>query len=1049
MTRKLIAMLLCVMMIASIITIPVFADEISYADYVPGEKPANMLKSAQQFCDEKEIALNYSQWWAAVGTIKDSSGKVQRDPTNGYKGTSLLAKGTPGGEMTGTAGDWYQLNAGIYIGQGVINSNIEGGLAGDIDDGKNYVYAMQVRNLDAAYTPNIRFLLYDLDGPAGLNAKEWGTAGMPVTSTEWMDFKGSIAAPERNKADGVNDIDRISIGYNANTIAGSKVEINFNDESEGMYRMYFAEEAAYDITNELTSASSIITSKTPATFKAQILNQVGLPGNLNQGTFEWKAMDTDRTAEIPGITITANGGDATVTVDDTVAPDEYTIVAYNSTYDMAKGYTITVDTPSQYLDYTPGAMPANLIQKKDGTVYDLQFFSTNDGNDAKVSVSFNSWKENYFSVLPKLTYDGTTKLGRVATYYQPGAWTNTSILPAAKMIQDETYVVRFKARNRSGNPANANVNFAALNFKNYSTLDYTKEYGIDGMELTGSDWQWFKGTLHIKPETVSNVAARFQIGLSVNALAGVGVDIWHNYKDPTAEDAVYVAYEEAYDITNKIVEGSDTFRAGKSATFEANVVNQIGLPGYLEQNFTWKVLDRETRKVELEGVEITADGNTATLTTTKATTPGEYVVVAYNEANQMAKGVNITIEAPNYYEDYVRGEKPENMYIYTGGGYNQYHTETDSSVAKRTYQTSNGYMSWKVVKEYDGSTIGKKVKSYYLPGGQINSAAALKAQAEYDENYVISFEARNNTEYNATINTAFLEWRCWSLDGAGWTNLAYTKEYGEEGLELTGTDWQEFKGTMKIRPAVIDTTTNTPWLQVGFALNCLNGAGADFKYSEDLVTPDLYLAKEAAYDITNTATGKTELIDGQQATFSAQVINQIELPGYLNQDIEWRVMNKARTEDVDGFVITTGEDGTATVKVDGAAPGTYDVVAYNAENKMARGVEITVTDAQPEVTMITVDSSEADKFTVAAVEAVNVAVEKILVAVASYADVAGGKKVADADKEEVTVVDGRATLVAPITIDAAAGSEVRVFVWDAATLAPIKLAQDVVASFTK
>ena len=1044
MTRKLIAMLLCVMMIASIITIPVFADEISYADYVPGEKPENMLKSAQQFCDEKEIALNYSQWWAAVGTIKDGAGMASRDQTNGYKGTYLLAKGTPGGEMTGTAGDWYQLPAGIYLGQGVINSNIEGGLAGDIDDGKNYVYAMQVRNLDAAYTPNIRFLLYDLDGPEGLNAKEWGTAGMPVTSTEWMDFKGSIAAPERDKADGVNDMDRISIGYNANTIAGSKVEINFNDESEGMYRMYFAEEAAYDITNELTSASSIITSKTPATFKAQILNQVGLPGNLNQGTFEWKAMDTDRTAEIPGITITANGGDATVTVDDTVAPGKYTIVAYNSTYDMAKGYTITVDTPSQYLDYTPGAMPANLIQKKDGTVYDLQYFSTNDGNNAKVSVSFNSWKENYFSVLPKLTYDGTTKLGRVQTYYQPGAWTNTTILPAAKMLQDETYVVRFKARNRDGNPANARVNFAALNFKNYSTLDYTKEYGIDGMELTGSDWQWFKGTLHIKPETVSNVAARFQIGLSVNALAGVGVDIWHNYKDPTAEDAVYIAYEEAYDITNKIVEGSDTFRAGKSATFQAQVVNQIGLPGYLDQNFTWKVLDRATRKIELENVEITATGGTATLTTTRDTVPGEYVVVAYNEANQMAKGVNITIEAPNYYEDYVTGEMPENIFKFSEIQKDMYalqycSVQQDSNSEKVAQKLAWANRTWgyESVAAYDGETvIGKVNKGSRIPGGEMREQV-MTGQLENDKGYVLMFKARNRTDYPAKVNVAVFNRRIGGV-------YNYNTEYGADGFQLAeGKDWQWVKTSVYVEPTKPAYATGLhPLLDIGLSETSLTGTGMDIYFNEEF-----YLAEEVAYDITNTATDTTAIANGAQAEFTAQVVNQIGLPGNLEQNIEWRVMNKARTADVDGFVITTGEDGTATIKVNGAAPGTYDVVAYNAENKMARGVEITV--LAEEVTTITVDTLAEGKATLTALNVANTAAKDILVVVASYTTVDTAKKVENAAKAVLEVVDGAASLEESLEIIANPGNEIRVFAWDYATLAPIKLAQDVVASFTK
>ena len=44
MTKKFIAMLLCVMMIASIITVPAFAEETpNYEDYIPGEMPANLF----------------------------------------------------------------------------------------------------------------------------------------------------------------------------------------------------------------------------------------------------------------------------------------------------------------------------------------------------------------------------------------------------------------------------------------------------------------------------------------------------------------------------------------------------------------------------------------------------------------------------------------------------------------------------------------------------------------------------------------------------------------------------------------------------------------------------------------------------------------------------------------------------------------------------------------------------------------------------------------------------------------------------------------------
>lgn len=1071
MTRKLIAMLLCVMMIASIITVPVFADEVSYADYVPGEKPANMLKSVKQLCDEKNNgSINYSLWWGSVGTIKDSNGKVTRSQTNGYKGTSLLAKGTPGGEMTGTSGDWYHMNAGLYIGQSLIIGNTPGGLEGDIDDGKNYVYAMQVRNLDPTYTPNIRFLLYDLDGPAGLNAKEWGAAGMPVTSTEWMDFKGSIAAPERNKADTANDVDRLSLGYNSSTVAGSKVDINFTDESEGMYRMYFAEEAVYDITNELTSASNIITSKSSATFKAEILNQVGLPGNLNQGTFEWKVMDTARTTEYPGFTVAANGATATVTVDETVPAGTYTVVAYNSTYNMAKGYNITVDTPSEYLDYEPGAKPANMFKSASevggASSWWANMGTTGDSAGRVARSQTNGYKGT--SITAKGTPGGAME-GTAGAWYQinAGVYAGSGIFNgnnpsgiAGDIDDGKNYVYEMQVRNLD-TTYTPYVRFLLYDLDGPAGLN-AKEWGSAGMPVTSTDWMDFKGTIQApernKADTANDVD-RISIGFNATAVAGSSIDM--NFTDDSeGKYPLYFAEEALYDITNELEEGSsDTIDCkGKSAVLKAQLVNQVGLPGYLEQGtFTWKALDVATRKTEITGITITTSDDTAiaTVTVDETVEPGEYVIVAKN--GDMAKGYIITVAEPNYYLDNVP-VMPENMLINPTDGtafLGQVAQTCGGSGAAAMVSRGNG-VNGKIAITANG-TAGEAMSgtgpAYYFTRGlyfgskviKSNNPSGFGGDIADNMSYAFKIQVRNlNEEIVPNVHVLLYD-----LDGP---SANYTAEHGSAGLAVTSTDWMDLKGTIKNPDRTkVDTANDVDRLSIGFPTGTLAGAKVEFNFTDESEGMyRVYFAPEKAYDVENALTaGSATLTDGQQAEFTAQVVNQVGVVGNMKQNIEWRVMNKARTADVDGFVITEGANGAATIKVDGAAPGTYDVVAYSADYKMAKGVEITVTDAQPEVTMITVDSSEADKFTVAAVEAVNVAVEKILVAVASYADVAGGKKVADADKEEVTVVDGRATLVAPITIDAAAGSEVRVFVWDAATLAPIKLAQDVVASFTK
>ena len=81
-----------------------------------------------------------------------TSNKIVRGQTNGYKWTTIMANGTAGETMTGDAAAWYLTN-GVYAGANLIKSNNPSGINGDIDDGKNYVYSLQVRNCAISELP--------------------------------------------------------------------------------------------------------------------------------------------------------------------------------------------------------------------------------------------------------------------------------------------------------------------------------------------------------------------------------------------------------------------------------------------------------------------------------------------------------------------------------------------------------------------------------------------------------------------------------------------------------------------------------------------------------------------------------------------------------------------------------------------------------------------------------------------------------------------------------------------------------------------------------
>lgn len=375
--KRILCMVLVIAMFVSVLPVVSMAsDETNYNDYVPGEIPANMFKTDAEV--KTAGTLGYSQY-GYLANINTTGNWVSRDAYNpdGINGKYLkmTAKGTTGELMSGTSQTWYFNTYGLYFGQAVIKSNnYQTGtgnlISGDIAGGKNYVFDIQVKNVNSDYTPSVVIGIFDLDSNARQYSVEYGSDGMVVEGSDWVDFKGTIA----NKSDGekaqtVNDVDRLSIGLNKDvTYAGSSVAINYIDDSNGMKSAYFAEEQAYDISNTLIEGSEKVNVGDTLTFEAELINQVGLAGCLDQ-TFEWLVMDTARENEVSGISIVPSDDTKTaaVTIEDTLVPGSYDIVAYSEKYDMAKGCTVTLEAPYYYYDSGEITIEAKLNSEEEWT----------------------------------------------------------------------------------------------------------------------------------------------------------------------------------------------------------------------------------------------------------------------------------------------------------------------------------------------------------------------------------------------------------------------------------------------------------------------------------------------------------------------------------------------------------------------------------------------------------------------------------------------------------------------------------------------------------
>ena len=627
--KRILALFMCVMLICTTIVIPAVSvnADVSYEDYVPGEKPANMLKT------DKEA----SSFWATMG---HTTKKVSVGQTNGYKHSTFTANGTPGETMTGeNSPAAYYLN-GAYVGSGNITSNSSSGFGGDIDDGKSYVFAMQVRNLNTEYTPNIRLMLYDLDASAPLDSVEYGSAGMSVTSADWMDYKGTIQSPERNTIDTANDVDRISIGFNSSEIAGGKIEVNYTNKSEGMYPLYFAEEAAYDITNEIVTDSADI-EKEAIVLKAEVINQIGLPGYLDQ-EITWLALDSKtRTKEIDGINIEVADGIATVTADEEVANGFYDIVAYSEIYDMAKGVTVAVGEVTKYPDYIASEeLPANIMAN-----------NTNPNNFT------GRWLAIYEAI-----YDKTNGLMRYPRVANPGYWDDSSAWQVAGGDLTD------QAANDTG-IGNGNYNWEAdttyilsVDLRNAPTSDiqeskfgfqaYAKDSGSNiarpavFFDVVGSEWQTYTTTFYMEfaGDGKTNMYYGYPNHTSMHNPAGTEIQL--------RLGSFYLAKEVAKDIN--IIASETQMLEGGSLAFEAEITNQIDMPYSGETNIEWMVMDSERLRPAkgFSVVELT-DNSVAVYSEKGIAEGGNYQIVAIDESQGIegfCKGMEFTV-IPYYNED--------------------------------------------------------------------------------------------------------------------------------------------------------------------------------------------------------------------------------------------------------------------------------------------------------------------------------------------------------------------------------------------------------------
>lgn len=320
----------------------------------------------------------------------------------------------------------------------------------------------------------------------------------------------------------------------------------------------------------------------------------------------------------------------------------------------------------------------------------------------------------------------------------------------------------------------------------------------------------------------------------------------------------------------------------------------------------------------------------------------------------VAVPVSATTLPANIGTDYVPGERVGNAFGTTlGASYNYNHASLklagESSAKGDVWfgATDGGYsiVSYRVLPDPNASFVLNNATGYhewdgvsYHYGQPFSGGSLTKNWGDYTgqkADVVFSFKVKGiaGKEF-PIINAARSNNAMASTNGA---RIEYPVEYNSKtsGFVPDSTsEWQTFSGTFAntgVQPA------SNYGYTIGFAQGTPNNAGALISSS------DAYLGIEYMYDI-NVSSDKDRIMAGESFTVDADVVNQVGGKSSYDQTVTWYAVNEARTETAEGFTITPGSDGTATISTTGAvAEGVYYLVAVaNANADFVKGVAIEV-----------------------------------------------------------------------------------------------------------
>ncbi|MDY3031889.1 MAG: right-handed parallel beta-helix repeat-containing protein, partial [Clostridia bacterium] len=436
---------------------------------------------------------------------------------------------------------------------------------------------------------------------------------------------------------------------------GSAIMIDTSEQDS----IYVAEEKAVKIANTIVSGDSKLACGSSVTIKAEVQNQLGIPGNLDQSV-KWYVTNQDKTAEEKGFTVVNNGNTVTVTPGETVEDGTYAVVAQSGIYGFVKTQYISVVGKTYTNTGTP-IMAENMIPKSDDELQSRPRW-------IRANLNRNGDRIDYIT-----DEDGWTELGAsksTSVYVTTGSTTQSNpytgydgivIKSGLEFEAGKSYCVSARAKladktlHEDVYPTTENANAAfgiAITNETFNSTSYTNEYGSGGMALS-SEYKDYKGTIRIKDEYKNEGPHMFVLGYPGGYTEGSAMSI-----DTSCQDAVYVAPEQAYELRISSENNEKRIEPGSTLKLDAHMLNQLGLEGNLTQDLQWYAMDK-SRETFISGITITPsdDKKSAEITVDETVDSGIYDIVVASDANNFINGYEIIVQQADYkiYVDAVKG----------------------------------------------------------------------------------------------------------------------------------------------------------------------------------------------------------------------------------------------------------------------------------------------------------------------------------------------------------------------------------------------------------